>query len=71
MSSSPSEEFLDKLAAQVLENPSKEFLKFVPESVRLTLQMPKEKQEAFNQDCATDRIPKRVRLAGETFYLRN
>ena len=67
MSSSPSEEFLDKLAAQVLENPSKEFLKFVPESVRLSLQMAKDKQESFNQDWSTDKIPKRVRFAGDTF----
>lgn len=76
MSTTPSEEFLDNLAAQVLENPSKEFLKCVPESIRLTLQrkhkpktqqVTKEEQEAFKQDWSKDRILKRVRFAGDTF----
>ena len=73
--SSPSEEFLDKLAVQVLKNPSKEFQKCVPESIRLQLQrkhnpklqqMTKEEQ-AFKQDWSKDRILKRVRFAGSTF----
>ena len=75
---STSEEFLDKLAAEVLANPSKEFLKCVPENVRLTLQQArsrktrettKEDQEAFKQDWLNDRIPKkplkRMRFPGD------
>ena len=74
----PSEEFLDKLAAEVLENPSKEFLECVPENVLLTLQnarsrktreMTKEEQEGFKQDWLNDRIPKkplkRIRFPGD------
>lgn len=73
---SMSEEFLNKLAAEVLKNPSKEFLKCVPENVRLTLQrsrktqeMSKEDQEALKQDWLNDRIPKkplkRIRFPGD------
>ena len=79
---STSEEFLDKLAAEALANPSKEFLKHVPENVRLTLQkarsrktreMTKEEQEAFKQNWLHDRIPKkplkRIRFPGDNLKI--
>ena len=72
----PSEKFLDKLAAKVLENPSKEFLECVPQNVLLTLrnaretqEMTKEDQESLKQDWLNGRIPKkplkRIRFPGD------
>ena len=70
MSTTPSEEFLVNLAAQVLKNPSKEFLKCVPESVRLKLQTSrKPNTQQMTEDWSKDRILKRVRLAGDTLYV--
>ena len=81
-----SEDFLDGLAAAVLQNPSKEFLECIPHHVRMKLVMgtktntretqetAQKEREALKQDWLSNKIPnkplKRVRFPGDTLHLK-